>query len=140
MNYPQIGSIYLIKGQISYVFHCDGIFRINAISKDKDLKSGWFQNGEQQEIPLTQEWLDLLKSFDPDGYDAENSYKYDLNSDYLRHWNYKTLNDYLLKQYSMKNIYDFEVKQDLFSSCNNIFIYAKLKTHVFEKICSLFKY
>jgi hypothetical protein len=138
MNYPQTGSIYKIKGQICYVFHCDGIFRINAISKSKGLKSGWFQNGEQKEIPLTQEWLDLLKSFDLNGYDVENSYKYDLNSDYLKHWNYKTLNDYLLKQYSMKNIYDFEVKQDVNSSDKNIFIYAKLKNDVFDKICSQF--
>jgi hypothetical protein len=138
MNYPQIGSIYKIKGQICYVFHCDGIFRIKAISKRKGLLSGWFQHGKQKEIPLTQEWIDLLKSFDPNGYDAENSYKYDLNSDYLKHWNYKTLNDYLLKQYSMKNIYDFEVKQDVNSSDKNIFIYAQLKNDVFEKICSQF--
>lgn len=138
MKYPQVGSIYKIKGQICYVFHCDGIFRINEISKRKDLKSGWFQNGEQKEIPLTQQWLDVLKSFDSNGYDVQNSHLYDLNSDYLKHWNYQTLNEYLLKQYSMKNIYDFEVKQDVNSSDNNIFIYAKLKSDVYSKICSQF--
>lgn len=138
MNYPQIGSIYKIKGQICYVFHCDGIFRINEISKRNDLKSGWFQNGEQKEIPLTQKWLDVLKSFDLNGYDVQNSHLYDLNSEYLKHWNYQTLNEYLLKQYSMKNIYDFEVKQDVNSSDRNIFIYAKMKKDVYSKICSQF--
>ena len=138
MNYPQIGSIYKIKGQICYIFHCDGIFRINEISKRSDLKSGWFQNGQQKEILLTQKWLDLLKSFDPNGYDAEKFHLYDLNSYYLKHCNYHTLNDYLFKQYSMKNIYDFEVKQDLISSDRNIFIYAKMKKNVYSEICLQF--
>lgn len=138
MNYPQIGSVYKIKGQICYIFHCDGIFRINEISKRSDLKSGWFQNGQQKEILLTQKWLDLLKSFDPNGYDAEKFHLYDLNSDYLKHCNYHTLNDYLFKQYSMKNIYDFEVKQDLISSDRNIFIYAKMKKNVHSEICLQF--
>ena len=138
MNYPQIGSVYKIKGQICYIFHCDGIFRINEISKRSDLKSGWFQNGQQKEILLTQKWLDLLKSFDPNGYDAEKFHLYDLNSDYLKQCNYHTLNDYLFKQYSMKNIYDFEVKQDFISSDRNIFIYAKMKKNVHSEICLQF--
>lgn len=138
MNYPQVGSIYKIKNQLCYVFHCDGIFRIKAISTEKRLKSGWFQNGEQKEIALNQKWLDLLKSFDPNGCNAENSHLYDLNSDYLKHWNYQTLNEYLLKQYSMKNIYDFEVKQDVNSSDKNIFIYANMKKEFFAEICLRF--
>ena len=138
MNYPQVGSIYKIKNQLCYVYHCDGIFRINAISNRNDLKSGWFENGSQKEIPLTQKWLDLLKKFQI-GYKEEvHGYRYNLNSDYLKKCNHKTLNDFLLKEFSLKQIYDFEVKQSQINSSNNIFIYAKLKKEVFAEICFQF--
>ena len=61
MNLPEVGSIYKIKGHICYVFHCDGIFRIKEISNRKNLKAGWFQNGEQNQIPLNQKWLNFYR-------------------------------------------------------------------------------
>lgn len=136
MKYPQIGSIYKIKGQICYVFHCDGIFRIREISKRKELKEGWFQDGNQKEIPLTQKWLDLLKKFHINYIEEINGYRYDLESDYFKNFNYKTLNDFLYKEFDMKQIYDFEVLQGLTNIDRNIFIKAKLKSDVFNAICT----
>lgn len=136
LKFPQVGSIYKIKGQLCYVYHCDGIFRITAISKNERLSNGWFENGSQKEIPLTQKWLDILKKFDTSYKEEVNGYYYDLNSNYLKDCNHQTLNEYLFQAYSMKNIYDFEVKQTQTNS--NIYINAKLKKEVFEEICKQF--
>jgi len=138
MNLPEVGSIFRIKGQICYVFHCDGIFRIEEISNRTNLKSGWFQNGEQNQIHLTQKWLDLLKEFHVNYEETNDGYRYDLNSTYLKHCNHRFLNDYLFQEYDLKRIYDFSVEQSMTNPNNHIYIYARLKKEVYDRICSEF--
>ena len=122
MKIPQIGSIYKVKNQLCYVYKCENIFRIKAITKCEN-KSGWFQHGNQKEIPLTQEWLDLLKEFSSKCWRDKTECK--------------TLNEYLYSEFDLRNLYDFDVIQEMENS--SIRTVAKMKDEVFKRICEVFE-
>jgi hypothetical protein len=134
----QVGCLFKLRGRICYVNQCDTyLYRVTDITKTKNGNiNNHFENGEQKEIPLTQNILNILKEFHKDYNEESDGYRYNLKSDYLQHWNHKNLNEYLLKEYDLRRIYDFSTTQDMVFA--TIQIYAKMKNSVYKKLSLAF--